>query len=52
MSKGEGFWIVEINLTYWMEVDVNAKGEVFRHCSVGIDVNRLETMLIICMCDV
>lgn len=51
MSKGERFGWIEINLTCWMEVHINVKGGVCRHCSVGIDVNKLEMLLVICMCD-
>jgi len=49
MSKGERFWIVEVNLTYCIEVDINAKGGVFWHYFVGIDVNRLEVLLVMCL---
>lgn len=64
MLIGERIWIeikfkvrasgfgkcTEINLIYWIEVSMNAKGGVSWHCSVSIDVNRAMVLLVICRC--
>jgi len=64
MSKGERIWIgtsfrvatsyfgecMDITLKCWIKVDINVKGGVYWHCSVGIDVNRALVLFIICLC--